>query len=223
MTPTPDPQVDALRDAYALVYRCRSDDFEQRVFWKGLNWHAWLPARWFWWTDREFFRPDFEFLRSLGDACSESDLQRALDDLANQGLVERSIRRNYLGIRLSAARLSRCLQPLLPLLRPVEESAPERFDIAASSGPSPAMARPSRTAPADPPQRTALRLRSLKRLHSEIVSGRPIPEALADAELTWAEAEAALVEAAPGRPELAWLGRYLTDMRELTQRRNLSG
>ena len=223
MTPAPDPHVDALRDAYALVYRCRAEDFEQRVFWKGLYWHAGLPARWFWWTDREFFRPGFEFLRSVGDARSEGDLQRALDDLANQGLVERSIRRNYLGIRLSAARLARRLQPLLPLLRPVEESAPERFDIAASSGPQPGMARPSRAAPADPPQRTALRLRSLKRLHSEIVSGRPITEALADAELTWAEAEAALVEAAPGRPELAWLGRYLADMRELGQRRNASG
>jgi hypothetical protein len=55
------------------------------------------------------------------------------------------------------------------------------------------------------------------------VSGRPITEALADAELTWAEAEAALVEAAPGCPELAWLGRYLADIRELGQRRNASG
>lgn len=219
MNPTPQHQVDRLRDAYAVVYRCGAEDFERRVFWRSLHHHAWLPARWFWWTDREFFRPDFEFLRSLGDARSESDLERALDDLGNQGLVERSIRRNYLGIRLSAARLSRRLRPLLPLLKPVEESAPGDFEIPASSGPSPGIARPSRATTAAPSHRTVPRLRSLKRLHGEIVSGRPIAEALSGVEMTWSEAEAALAEASSDHPELAWLARYLADMRELAQRR----
>ncbi len=217
MGATPEHQVDTLREAYALVYRCPAAEFEVRVFFKCLYWHAGIPARWIWWTEREFFRPDLEALRAMGNARSEPDLQRAIDDLENQGLVERSIRRGRFHIRLSTNRLITLLRPLLPLLKPVAEDPPEDFIIRPTTesnvlGPF--------TAAIDGPRGAAPRLRSLKRLHSEVVQGRPIEDALADVKLTWEEAESALAEVATGRPDLAWLRTYLSELRELARLRS---
>src|SRR4249920_748799 len=101
--PTP-PQFDTLRQAFSEVYRCPPAAFEKRVFWKCLYPHAWLPAHWMWWFERSFFLPDLEGVRAMGAARSEADLQRAIDDLENLCLVERSIRRGAFMIRLSSTR-----------------------------------------------------------------------------------------------------------------------
>ena len=89
---TPTPQFDTLREAYAAVYDCRPEAFERRVFWRCLYPHAGLLAWWMWWVEREFFRTDLEAVEALGEARCEADFRRAIDDLENHGLVERSLR-----------------------------------------------------------------------------------------------------------------------------------
>ncbi len=225
MTSTPSPRFDTLREAYAAVYHCAPEAFERRVFWKGLYRHAWLPAHWMWWFEREFFRPDLEAVRAIGNARNEPDLQRAIDDLENHGLVERSIRRGRLMIRLSPNRLIYVLRPLLPLLHPAAEEpvhyipvVPVReptSDPARSSGRSPHAARAGERIPGG-----VQLVRVLKRLHGDIVSGRELSLALADAGLTRSEAEAALREVAPGRSELEWLQGYFHLLDEVERLRS---
>ena len=117
----PTPQFDSLREAYAAVYDCRPEEFERRVFWRCLYPHAGLLAWWMWWVEREFFRTDLEAVEALAEARCDAELRRAIDDLENHGLVERSLRRGRLRIRLSTSRLRRVLEPLMPLLRPLPE------------------------------------------------------------------------------------------------------
>lgn len=221
MPENPPRQFDTLREAFAAVYRCAETDFDRRLFWKGLHPHAWLPAHWMWWFEREFFRLDLEAVRALGSARCEADLQRAIDDLENQCLVERSIRRGRLRIRLSPSHLIAVLRPLLPLLRPVEGEVPETFVVRASAhAPGAATPRTSRALPVDRAQGGAHTLRKLKRLHTEVVTGRNLPEALAEAALTREEAEAALAQVSADRPELEWLRGYLADLAELQRFRS---
>ncbi len=220
MPEDPPRQFDTLREAFAAVYRCTETDFDHRVFWKGLYRHAWLPAHWMWWAEREFFQTDIEAIHALGFVRCEADLERAIDDLENQGLVERSIRRGRLMIRLSPSRLIAVLRPLLPLLRPLAGEAPETFAVRASAhAPGAAAPRTSRALPPDRAQGGAHALRTLKRLHAEIVAGRNLDAALAAADLTRAEAQAALARVSADRPELEWLRGYLADLAELEQLR----
>jgi hypothetical protein len=225
MTSTPSPRFDTLREAYAAVYHCAPEAFERRVFWKGLYRHAWLPAHWMWWFEREFFRPDLEAVRAIGNARNEPDLQRAIDDLENHGLVERSIRRGRLMIRLSPNRLIYLLQPLLPLLHPPAEEPDHYIPVAPvreltseeprSGGRSPHAARAGERIPGG-----VQLVRVLKRLHGDIVSGRELSLALADAGLTRSEATAALREVASGRAELEWLQGYFQLLDEVERLRS---
>ena len=205
MTPNT-PQFDTLREAYAAVYDCRPGEFEHRVFWRCLYPHAGVPARWMWWVERDFFRTDLETVHALGEARSSADLERAIDDLENNALVERSIRRGTLRIRLSPSRLGRLLKPLLPLLKPL----PERSDSEPETTPTPAPAEGARR-----PLRRVDELKSLRRIHSRIVAGIPAPEVLQEAGWGRDEVFGSLAEHAPGHPELAWLLSYLRMLDEV--------
>jgi hypothetical protein len=155
-----------------------------------------------WWVEREFFRTDLEAVEALGEARCEADFRRAIDDLENHGLVERSLRRGRLRIRLSPSRLGRVLTPLLPLLKPV----PERSEPAAAitAIPSPI--------PAEGTRRTVRRVdevKSLRRIHAQIVAGTPLAEVLSDSGWDRTELLGSLSEHAGAHPELAWLLSYL--------------
>ena len=194
------PQFDTLREAYAAIYDCRPEDFEHRVFWRCLHLHAGLPARWMWAVERDFFRTDLEVVQALAEARCDADLRRAIDDLENHTLVERSLRRGMLRIRLSPSRLRRLLNPLLPLLKPL----PEQRESEPLIAPAPARAEGARR-----PLRRVDELKSLRRIHSRIVAGIAVPDALQEAGLGKDEFLASLVDHAPSHPELAWLLSYL--------------
>lgn len=209
-------QYDTVREAFCAVYRCRPEKFEKKVFWKGIYRHAWLPAHWMWWVERDFFADDLGAISSIGDARSEPELQRGIDDLENLALVERSIRRGTLKIRVSGTRLVRLLQPLVPLLKPL----PSQSEISPPAGTTvPAAPEPARPEPAPRAEGMAITLRKLKRLHADIVAGRALELALADGGLDRDRVEAQLAEHSAGRPELAWLREYLAAQRELAQLR----
>lgn len=205
MTPNT-PQFDTLREAYAAVYDCRPEEFEHRVFWRCLYPHAGVPARWMWWVERDFFRTDLETVHALGEARSSADLERAIDDLENNALVERSIRRGTLRIRLSPSRLGRLLKPLLPLLKPL----PERQESELVTAPTPSPAEGARR-----PLRRVDELKSLRRIHSRIVAGIPVPEALQEAGWERDEVLGSLAGHAPAHPELAWLLSYIRVLDEV--------
>lgn len=217
MADQPTQQFDTIREAFCAVHRCGPEAFEKQVLWFGLHRHAWLPAHWMWWFERGYFVDDLGAIRHMGDARSEPELQRAIDDLENLKLVERSIRRGPLAIRVSATRTIRLLQPLVPLLKPLPSStelfrAPANFNTPAGG----AFARVGTVAEAGPRNEgTALTVRRLKRLHADVVAGRDWHLALADSGLAGDRVDALLGENAEGRPELAWLRRYLAEHREL--------
>ncbi|MFM7213704.1 MAG: hypothetical protein ACKO3H_02360 [Verrucomicrobiota bacterium] len=203
---TDTPQFETLREAYAAVYDCRPEEFEHRVFWRCLHPHAWVPARWMWTVERDFFRTDLEAVQALAEARCDADLRRAIDDLENHALVERSLRRGTFRIRLSPSRLGRLLQPLLPLLRPL----PERRDSESVIAPTPTPAEGTRR-----PLRRVDELKSLRRIHSRIVVGIAVPEALQEAGWGKEELLRSLTEHAPAHPELAWLLSYLQILDEV--------
>jgi hypothetical protein len=205
---TPTPQFDTLREAYAAVYDCRPEAFERRVFWRCLYPHAGLLAWWMWWVEREFFRTDLEAVEALAEARCEADFRRAIDDLENHGLVERSLRRGRLMIRLSPSRLTRLLTPLLPLLKPV----PERSEpgAAVTALPSPIPAQGTRRS-----VRRVDEVKSLRRIHAQIVAGTPLAEVLSESGWDRTELLGSLPEHAGAHPELAWLLSYLRLLEEL--------
>lgn len=203
---TDTPQFDTLREAYAAVYDCRPEEFERRVFWRCLYPHAGLVAWWMWWVEREFFRTDLEAVQALAEARCKRDLHRAIDDLENQALVERSLRRGRLRIRLSPSRLSRVLKPLLPLLKPVPKGSESVPVIVSAPSPADGTRRPSRRVD---------ELKSLRRIHARIVSGTPVTEVLAEAGWERAELLRSLTDHSGGNPDLAWLLSYLRVLDEV--------
>ncbi len=217
MAEQPTQQFDTIRDAFCAVHRCAPEAFEKKVLWFGLHRHAWLPAHWMWWFERGYFVDDIGAIRHMGDARSEPELQRASDDLENLKLVERSIRRGTLALRVSATRTIRLLQPLVPLLKPLPSStelfrSPANFNTPAGG----AFARVGTVAEAGPRNEgTALTVRRLKRLHADVVAGRDWHLALGDSGLDAERVDALLGENAEGRPDLVWLRRYLAEHREL--------
>ncbi len=209
------PQFDTLREAYAAVYDCRPEEFEHRVFWRCLYPHAGVPACWMWAVERDFFRTDLEAVRALGEARSGADLERAIDDLENHALVERSLRRGTLRIRLSPSRLGRLLRPLLPLLRPL----PERSESETVIAPTPSPAEGARR-----PLRRVDEVKSLRRIHGRIVAGIPVPDVLKEAGWKQDELLGSLLEHSAEHPELAWLLSYLRVLEEVeTLRRGRPG
>lgn len=215
MADQPIQQFDTIREAFCAVHKCAPEAFEKRVLWFGLHRHAWLPAHWMWWFERDYFVDDVGTIRQMGEARSEPELQRAADDLENLKLVERGIRRGPLGIRVSATRVIRLLHPLVPLLKPL----PSQSEIFRPSAPTPAGGALARVGAApDPAPRSegnALTVRRLKRLHADVVAGREWNLAVSECGLEPDRVEAFLDEHSGGRPELAWLRRYLAELREL--------
>ncbi len=209
------PQFETLREAYAAVYDCRPEEFEHRVFWRCLYPLAGVPARWMWAVERDFFRTDLEAVQALAEARCDADLSRAIDDLENHALVERSLRRGMLRIRLSPSRLGRLLRPLLPLLRPL----PERLDSEPAIAPTPAPAEGGRRS-----LRRVDEVKSLRRIHGRIVAGIPVPKALEEVGWNQDELLGSLLAHSAADPELAWLLSYLRLLEEVeTLRRRQPG
>jgi hypothetical protein len=209
-------QFDTIREAFCAVYRCGPEAFGKKVLWFGLHRHAWLPAHWMWWFERDYFVNDLEAIRQMGDARSEPALRRAIEDLGNFRLVERGIRRGPLALRVSASRTIRLLQPLVPLLKPL----PSQTELLRPSAPATPVARAGaavETAPRN--EGTALTVRRLKRLHGDVVAGREWKLALADSGLDADRVTTLLTQNTDGRPELGWLRRHLAEQRELEQLR----
>jgi hypothetical protein len=172
-----------------------------------------------WWFERGYFGDDFGMIHAMGEARSEPELQRAIDDLENLKLVERSIRRGPLAIRVSGTRVIQLLQPLVPLLKPLPSST-ELFHDRPSTPAGGAFARVGAATEAGPRgEGSALTVRKLRRLHADVGAGRDWHLALSDSGMDADRVETLLAEQSEGRSELVWLRRYLAEHRELDQLR----
>jgi hypothetical protein len=219
-------QYSTFKDAYCAVHRCAPERFEQHVFWKCV-FRQTLPLVWvFYLTKRDLFHPDVEAIESIGAASSLSELQLLIDEFENRHLVERSLRRRILRVRMSSFRLDRTFRSLAASLRP-PEPVPVQLPKARPEAPRPASPRPaggvstgeSASEPREVRDGGPLIVRRLRRLHAEVVAGRPVEQASINAGIPPAELKAALAENKAGFADLVWLDEHLSLREEVLRLR----
>lgn len=207
----PQIQFPTFKEAYCAAYRCSPEKFDHRVFWKCVHRRALPLTVVIWAVERRVFQPDLEVIRALGAASSDVELRSVMEEFDNRCMVERSIRRTVFRMRVSGGRLMPLFRALLPLVKPF---APSPMAFGPGPGPS---GTPAREAGEnrDVRENTGAVVRRLKRFHTDIVGGRPLPDALAQLGVDLGEAATLLGQHRAGRPELEWLHDHLAERGQL--------
>lgn len=95
------------RNLYAKYARCHPEEFNNRVFWRTLYWHA-IP---FAWVIRlfspEFFRLDWETIDRVAQTFDGREFSRDLDRYRFLNGQARSFLRSFLLVRISGKKLIR--------------------------------------------------------------------------------------------------------------------
>lgn len=112
------------REAFCRRYRCTPAEYERRAFWKTVQRHALVLIPAMGGFDRKLFAKDLEALRLLGRAVTTEDLEGVLAEFGGVNTVERSIRRRWLGMRISGARMARLFGELSTEIAQPAEPAP---------------------------------------------------------------------------------------------------
>jgi hypothetical protein len=178
--------------------------------------------------NRDLFGVDYETIQAIGAASTDHELQVLLGDFENRHLVERSFRRQTLGIRATASRLDKLFRPLLPSVVP--PAAPASFPaLAPASTPrlrvDPAPSAPAGTVSESPEFRegSTLIVRRLRRLHAEIVAGRSLRHAARQAGFEEDEVLPMLSEHKGTFSDLNWLETHLRQRLELDRLQTENG
>lgn len=200
------PQFDTFKDAYCAAHGCAPDAYDRSVFRRCLYRHALFFARPVWWWNRYFFQPDFEVIAAIGRASTEDELRVLIDEFENLRNVERDLLHATLRIRISTTRLTETFQELLPLLKPATPSPVTGRAVPVASD-------------RDAGDSSVLLVRRLKRIHAEVVSGKPLDKAAVLAGLELSEIPGLLARHKEGRPELGWLEEYLAQMEQVAKLR----
>lgn len=217
-------QYSNFKDAYCAVHRCPPDGFVAHVFSRSLGLGAAVLGRLFGLKNQDLFGPDFEAIEAIGAATSITEFQQLLDDLDNRRLVERSFRRQTLGVRSSTARLNRLLRPLAVSIRPpapVVPTSPVVRSALEPAGPRPRLQpeRPGEATPPDSKEGGTLMVRRLRRFHADVVAGRPIEAAAKNAGFKLEEIPGALSEHKADFADLNWLLEQLVQRDEVSRLR----
>lgn len=203
-----------LQRAFCARYRCSPDAFVRKAFWKGLPLHAWLLAPFVGGILHPRYQHDVEVLKTIGEASSLDDLNRALDELWSLQELNRDWFSSLLRLRSSTVRLSALFTPLLEVVEPAV-AAIEAVTEAAPVGPAvlDVRHRSSEFAPQ--------RLRRALRIHGAVTGGQEIDKVLTQEQISRRELEELLAEFAMLRAEVGWLQSYLRERRELEERRSM--
>lgn len=155
-----------------------------------------------------------EALKTIGEASSLDDLNRALDELWSLQELNRDWFSSLLRLRSSTVRLSALFTPLLEVVEPAVTTT-EGVTEAAPVGPAvlDARHRSSEFAPQ--------RLRRALRIHGAVTGGQEIEKVLTQEQISRRELEELLAEFAMLRAEVGWLQSYLRERRELEERRSM--
>jgi len=94
------------RAAFCEKCQCSMADFDKRVFWKCLYRHALPLAAFLFWTNREFFQPDLELIRSLASTTTFSEVKTEANFIRHDQRMQGGFLRGTLRIRISGRRLA---------------------------------------------------------------------------------------------------------------------
>lgn len=202
-----------LQHAFCARYRCSPDEFVRKAFWKGLPFHAWLLAPIVGGMRHPRYQHDMEVLKTIGEASSLDDLNRALDELWSLQELNRHWFSSLLRLQLSTVRLSALFAPLLDLVVPV---APDVGGFAGVPVRPGTMAEVKHRSAEFAPQR----LRRALRIHGAVTGGQDIDTVLTRERISRRELDELLAEFALLRAEVGWLQSYLRDRKELEQIRS---
>ena len=203
-----------LQRAFCARYRCSPDAFVRKAFWKGLPFHAWLLAPFVGGIQHPRYQHDVEVLKTIGEASSLDDLNRALDELWSLQELNRDWFSGLLRLRSSTVRLSALFTPLLEVVEP-SVAPTEAVTEVGTVGPAvlDVRHRSSEFAPQ--------RLRRALRIHGAVTGGQEIDKVLTQEQISRRELEELLAEFAMLRAEVGWLQSYLNERRELEERRSM--
>lgn len=211
--PDPGKQYSNFKEAYCAVTRCPPAGFERHVFGRAVN-RLTLPlAVLFGLGNRDLFGPDYETIQAIGASSTIHELQVLLSDFENRHQVERSFRRQTLGIRATATRLDRLFRPLIGSVMP--RAAEVSFPALAPASIPKWNTVPQASEPSESREGSTLMVRRLRRLHAEIVAGRPLSQAARQTGIPEEEVLPALVEHMGTFTDLTWLESHLRQRIEL--------
>lgn len=204
-----------LRAVFCARYRCGEAQFVRKAFFKALPWHAWLLWPFLGGFCHRRYQHDVEAIRTIGEARSVDDLNRALDELYSLHEMERDWVKRLLGLKVDSGRLMRLFEPL------VGQVAVSREALAGAVGGSDTTTALRREVTGTRSGEVAAqRLRRAMRIHGAVTGGRQMDDILAGEQITHRELEELLEEFAKLRSELGWLKGYLREREELERMRH---
>jgi hypothetical protein len=203
-----------LQHAFCARYRCSPDAFVKRAFKKGLPFHAWLLSPLLGGIRHPRYQHDLEALRSIGEAETMDDLNRALDELWSLQELNRDWISHLLGLQSSTVRLSAIFTPLIELVEPTTTPMPASTEsMTLQTVTLDVRHRSTEFAPQ--------RLRRVLRIHGAVTGGHDIDKILVQERISRRELEELLAEFAMLRAEVRWLQSYLRDRQELEKIRSV--
>jgi hypothetical protein len=209
--PEPSATYKNVREAWTAVRKKPRETFEKRLMRQCMPLHARLFAPLARMGDKRHFQKDLEGLRAIGNSTNVDEFNHAVGSLSNMTLVERSLLRRFLGIRVDAERVAAELDDLVSMLKPVAPPPDLYTSPKASAG------RGGGTAGSAGPVREAnpSAIRRLRVVHEAVVKGMA-PEKAAEAEgWDFAAMTSLLAEYKQGRPDLEWLASYLGQLEQI--------
>lgn len=102
------------RDAYCQKYGCTPEAFEKRLFWHSLHTLAKPIAPLVLMLNRDFFQPDFEAIKHLGNSTNRLNFVSELDAFFYQNRTSKSAFRGLLKLRISGKKLMAMYQDVWP-------------------------------------------------------------------------------------------------------------
>jgi len=104
--------VKTFRECYCEKYRCKVENFERKVFWRCLYWHAWLLAPLLMFFNEDYFDSDRELVLNVGACTSRQRVKEEIDHYFTHPANARWAR-CHLRVRLSSHALRRLARQLL--------------------------------------------------------------------------------------------------------------
>jgi len=93
------------RERFCERFKCAPAKFEEAVFFRCLNRHAWLFARLLFRRDRSIFREDLDFIHELGGIRDPLIFKNEVNRYHGRNVRERGWIRGAFGIRVSGKRV----------------------------------------------------------------------------------------------------------------------
>ena len=95
------------RERFCDIYKCAPGEFEEKVFWRTLHYHAYIPARWFYRRDPAIFKEDIDFIHEIGGVRDPLIFKSELNRYHGRNVREKGWLRGTFHVRVSGKRMIR--------------------------------------------------------------------------------------------------------------------